>query len=1850
MSASAAVSTGAVLGRSVLSGLPARLLAGVWFTLSLAGAFGQGFQPVYDLRNAPGSGADAPGLLAYGRSAGDGLGWGVRVADLNGDDIDDLIVAAPEADVGSPVRDKAGAVYIWFGVAGMTGVRDVAAVAGAAPDVSILGASPQDVLTNNGSTFEVGDVNGDQVADLILGSATADGPAESRTAVGECYVVFGRTQFPAVIDLAVPGGADVTIFGADAGDSLGFGGALQLGDVNGDGLQDMLIGAPFANGPANARPTGGEVRVLLGRAAFPGTIDLAQPGEHVIYGASASDNLSYGGALTTADVNGDGLEDILIGAHSGDGADGSRLGAGEAYIVFGRSAAVGFPASLDLAQPVGQGADVVIYGATAGDLLTSNGALAAGDVNGDGIADLLLGTNGGDGPAEGRNGAGEAYVVFGRATFPGSLDLAQPGDTGANVTIYGANGGDNLTSGGALTVGDLNRDGVVDLILGARKAKGPAEARDSAGEAYLIWGRRTAFPASLDLAVQGAGGADVTIYGSVNNALLTSGGAVATGDLNGDGYTDLVLGAEEASGGVSRGKAGRSYILFGRASFPAEFDLAGDAAADVRILGADADDNLTEGGALAMGDLNGDGVADLVLGAYQADGPANARAQAGEAYVLSGIRATSEGPEIAVEQPAGVHLPFGGSRAFGGVVLGSGSTKTFTIFNQGSADISGIALSLSGAAEFQLQADGVAPTLAPGASVSFTVTFTPAALGNRTATVRLLSNDADESPFDITLTGTGTAPEISLEQPAGSALVSGDLRDLGPRATGYQVSLGFTLRNTGTAELRQLAVSLVGADAGRFSCSALAATTLAPGQSLPLTVTFAPQEVRLHEAELRLASNDADENPFVVRLQGTGIVPTPEIALEQPAGTDRASGVTCAFGSVTLGTQRTLSLLLKNIGTAALTGLTFAVQGAQAQDYVLTDPGIAELAPGASRELLLRLSPSATGLRSASLQIASSDADENPFVLNLSGTGVNPEIALEQPVGTALADDDSRSMGVVILSAQTGQSALTFTVRNTGTDALTGLALTQSGPHPQDYSFGSLSSTSVAPGGSLTFNVFFTPQAPGVRSTVVHLASNDADENPYDIRLSGTATAPDIAVEAPPGTELTSGTGTVDYGLVLVGPPGVVKTFTVRNTGTADLNNLQLSKSGAHQADFTVGSLGATSLAPGASTTFSVTLQTSAAGVKTANLRLASNDPDETQFDVALTGQVVPLEPRFGQQPGSQVVLTGAPFVLAPQITGADPKTCQWRKDGVDLPGADESALLLANPKAADAGIYSLRVSNAHGESQSLNVYLGVATRAPAALQLKRGATLKLNCAFTAPFGTTHSYRWLRDGIELADADGVAGSGTAALTVTGAQPAQSGVYTCRITLNTPNGTVQGTHGDTQVTVVEPPSVLPFTLEDAYVSQAIRIQLPVSQSPTRYKASGLPPGVVIHKTTGLISGKPTAARLVKGQRVPYQVVFTVSNAAGSFRAPAMPWTILPLPAPAIGSFSGLLDRHPGLNAGLGGAFQLTVTGKGSFSGKLSLGGAVHALKGSLTTPPGGGNPTAQLSLKRKAPLSELELEWELDLDSEQLSGSVADAQSGPVPLTARRASLRPAGVQNLTAALQPDPLVLGDAATYPQGEGFALVKLSPAGVAAWSGKLADGTALTGATTVGREGHLLLHALLYRKTGSAQGWHRLNAATGDLDSLTFDWYKGAPAKPATKGGYRLGFPRHDLVLAGGTYLPPAAGSLLFGLPESAAPAPLRLDFRHGALAALLSQELQLLAGSKLAPFTSAFALKFSPWNPAKGLFGGSFLQEGRKGLFSGAFVTRLNRGAGHFLLPAAAAPTEPLSGRAALAPPP
>ena len=271
---------------------------------------------------------------------------------------------------------------------------------------------------------------------------------------------------------------------------------------------------------------------------------------------------------------------------------------------------------------------------------------------------------------------------------------------------------------------------------------------------------------------------------------------------------------------------------------------------------------------------------------------------------------------------------------------------------------------------------------------------------------------------------------------------------------------------------------------------------------------------------------------------------------------------------------------------------------------------------------------------------ANSTSSDLSMNLSLHGTtAITPEIAVEQPVGTDLADGSaSVSCGSAAVGASA--SAVTFTIRNTGTSDLTGLAVTKDGSHAADFAVGALGSTTLPPGTSTTFNVTFTPSAAGTRSAAIHIASNDLNENPFDITLSGSGLVPEIAVEQPTGTDLTDGVAVVSCGSSDISAPASAVIFTIRNTGSANLTGLTVAKDGSHAADFEVGALGLTSLAPGASTTFGVTFTPSASGTRAAAIHIASNDADEDPFDISLTGYGrTPLESwrqaNFGSDSGT---------------------------------------------------------------------------------------------------------------------------------------------------------------------------------------------------------------------------------------------------------------------------------------------------------------------------------------------------------------------------------------------------------------------------------------------------------------------------------------------------------------------------------------------------------------------------------------------------------------------------------------
>jgi hypothetical protein len=432
----------------------------------------------------------------------------------------------------------------------------------------------------------------------------------------------GEPQGPPAIDLARQRPA-LSLFGAQASDNVR---AVAAGDVNGDGHQDIIVGAFNAAGPQDSRPDCGETYVIFGPADRGQTIDFAEGQQDVtIFGADSGD--SSGFAVAAGDVNGDGIDDILIGALLADGPGNERPNAGEAYVIFGSPT---LAPTVDIALGE-QG--LTLFGAEEEDRLGASPA--SGDANGDGLQDILLGSFLADGPDNARNQAGEAYLIFGSPSLSGTRDMAQ-GEY--DLALIAAEADDQL--GNRLAMSDLNNDGIDDLIVAAFRADGPDNARVDGGEVYVIFGSPS-LNGVLDFA---SASPDVTVTAADNEDDL--GGAVASGDVNGDGIDDLLIGAPRADGpDNSRRGGGEAYVFFGSPSLRGSFDIA-LAQQDVTILGADAIDRL--GTSLASGDLNGDGVDDLILGAEKGDGPDNTREDGGEVYIVLGPVSLGQTVDIAL--------------------------------------------------------------------------------------------------------------------------------------------------------------------------------------------------------------------------------------------------------------------------------------------------------------------------------------------------------------------------------------------------------------------------------------------------------------------------------------------------------------------------------------------------------------------------------------------------------------------------------------------------------------------------------------------------------------------------------------------------------------------------------------------------------------------------------------------------------------------------------------------------------------------------------------------------------------------------------------------------------------------------------------------------------------------------------------------------------------------------------------------------------------------------------------------------------------------------------------------------
>ena len=582
----------------------------------------------------------APDLLVEGAY---GMGESIaRAGDVNGDGIDDLVFGAPDSD---DTYSNGGAVYVLYGDTHLGGTLDF-------PTDADLVFTPESDDDGLGVAVAGGtDLDGDGIDDLLLGADAGNGRLAGEGAV---YVVLGgRTSGTWSVSTAdhIYGGET---YSDEVGASVAF-----AGDVNGDGEQDILIGAPD-----HIESRGGAYLVF-------GPLDAGFTDLATVRGRFIGSDYSGTTVAGVGDLNADGYDDIAIGAPGFTGSSAAPVGA--LHVYFGPLA----PAHHDLDD-----APLVLEGDSAGDMMGLSVASASGgstDVDGDGYADLLVGTPYSDVYS---SDAGGAWLYY------GPLSAGTLATSDADVAFEGYWSG---YTGTALdVVGDVDGDGYTDVLVGAPNARNSSWSwvvYSYAGASY-VWrggdrGSTVVVPATVDPTDDADGDGytedggdcddtDASVYpgatevcdndldddcdgvdlwclasGSVSVAAdptlqsatnYDHGTATVLTDLDGDGYDDLVVGERASRTGATNG--GQVYWMFG--PLPrGEVELTGVRDPDRGVYASTRDDYLG-GDVWVAGDVDGDGLDDLLAGATGAG-------TGGSAYLLVGQLSTTGSVDVSTE-------------------------------------------------------------------------------------------------------------------------------------------------------------------------------------------------------------------------------------------------------------------------------------------------------------------------------------------------------------------------------------------------------------------------------------------------------------------------------------------------------------------------------------------------------------------------------------------------------------------------------------------------------------------------------------------------------------------------------------------------------------------------------------------------------------------------------------------------------------------------------------------------------------------------------------------------------------------------------------------------------------------------------------------------------------------------------------------------------------------------------------------------------------------------------------------------------------------------------------------------
>ncbi|MFN8396642.1 MAG: FG-GAP-like repeat-containing protein [Bacteroidia bacterium] len=872
------------------------------------------------------------------------------------------------------------------------------------------------------SVSDAGDVNGDGYGDVVVGAVNY---SNGNTNEGAAYIFHGSaTGIPTVAAAIVESNQDFAVLGCDAS---------SAGDVNGDGYSDVIVGAfQYSNGEANE----GVAFVYHGSAAGMVTAPAA------ILEADQAYSRMARGVSGLGDINGDGYSDVISGApHFSNGQSLE----GAAFIFHGSASGVSTTPA-----PIAEGNQFNAHMAYS--------VSSAGDVNGDGFSDMLSGAYG---YSNGQSQEGGIYVYHGSPT----------GIPASATTILESNFGGAYLGYSAAGAGDVNGDGYSDVVGGAMSY---FSGQSGEGAMYVFHGSATGVSAVPAVIVQS------------NQIAANMGNAVAgAGDVNGDGYSDIIVGAYRYTRGQNQ--EGVAFIYHGSAT-----GIITPAADTLEVNQVGAQFAYSVAGA---GDVNGDGFSDVIVGAWAYD---NGQNNEGAAFVFHGS-ATG-----IINTPAAMVESDQISAFMGAGVSGLGDVN-----GDGYSDV------IAGAYQYD---NG---QLDEGAAF----VYHGSATGISTIPAAMVEGNQDSAWMGLGVSGAGDVNgDGYCDVIVGAELYNNGQRDEGRvyvyhgGPSGMSTTPSAVMESNTIVGFMGLSVSGAGDVNGDGYSDVIAGSAgYANGQSQEGaafvyhggnnngTNANLYRNARQYRNDLTTpvqTGNGVSSTDFGISLHARSIYGKTKVKLvwEVLGNTSPYSGspVTNSVSSTGMSAAWTNIGLL---GTEIKQLVNRVGQLTKWRVRLKYDPVTSLNGQVYSRWFY------------GGIHDKFAPSVEAPFVpspeINLQGNAVN---IIDGDLSPSLPDDTD--FGTV--PECSGSILHTFTIQNTGTSplSLTGTPrVIVSGPNASDFIVTTQPASPIASSGSTTFQVTFDPSGLGTRTADLTIANTDADENPYNFQIQGIG-GPDIVPPA----------------------------------------------------------------------------------------------------------------------------------------------------------------------------------------------------------------------------------------------------------------------------------------------------------------------------------------------------------------------------------------------------------------------------------------------------------------------------------------------------------------------------------------------------------------------------------------------------------------------------------------------------------------------------------------------------------------------------------------------------------------